>query len=328
MKFFTIFFTLIFIKTFLFSQDINSLYKQAQDYENEKKYKEAMLIYKEIVNLEQKRDKIFVDKDKKQELEDASLVLDTIEDKKTLETIEQMISSSFDLYPYEDNYFLPFSYISNKQKNRQNLEAKFQLSVKKPIAYNIFGLKENINFAYTQTSWWQIYAHSSPFRESNFKPEIFVTIPYGLKDKTSIKRLKFGLLHESNGQSEPESRSWNRLYAQSSFQISNLFITPRIWYKIPESEKDDDNPDIEDYLGYGDLNLLFPYKTHTFKLLLRNNLKFDEQNRGFFALDWSFPLLNSKNSFAFIQLSNGYGDSLIDYNKEISRISFGISLSR
>ena len=320
--------SLLISTTLLSSQNIKETYEEALKYEKMGDYKNAMKIYKEIALKEKELNDIFVDEDKEKEIKVVSNVIDTIDDKETEQTIIQMLSSSFNLYPYYENYLLPFSYVSNAKDGRKKSETKFQLSVKKPIAHNLLGLNESLYFGYTQTSWWQLYAPSSPFRETNYKPEVFMMIPYGKKDHTALKALKLGFLHESNGQDTPKSRSWNRLYAESYFQVDNLFINPRVWYRIPENEGEDDNPDLEDYLGYGDLNFILPYKSHNFKLLLRNNLKFNGENKGFTELSWTFPLMNSKNSFGYLQLSNGYGDSLIDYNKDLSRFSFGISLSR
>ncbi|WP_419765153.1 MAG: phospholipase A [Arcobacter sp.] len=318
----------VFLISAIFAnENLDELYTKAKKFEDEHKYKEAMLIYKQIAKSETNDKIIFVNEDKEAEVKATKKVLDTIEDKETRNTLSQILASSFDLYPYNQNYLLPFSYSSKLDDGRKDFETLFQISVKKPISYNFFGLNESINFGYTQKSWWQLYSESSPFRETNYKPEVFVMIPYGKKDKTSLKALKFGFLHESNGQAQAKSRSWNRLYAQSYFQFSSLFFSPRIWYRIPDGQNDD-NPDIEDYLGYGDLTFDLPYKKHTFKLLLRNNLKFDDSNKGFAELSWTFPLLNSKNTFGYVQLSSGYGDSLIDYNEEVNRISFGISLSR
>ena len=141
-----------------------------------------------------------------------------------------------------------------KRSDRKQVEAKFQISVKKNILTNFFKMNETINFGYTQTSWWQLYKDSSPFRETNYQPEIFVTLPYGKRDKTVLKGFKFGFLHESNGQPKGDSRSWNRIYLRSYFQAGNLFISPRVWYKIPEEKESDDNPDIDKYMGYGDFN--------------------------------------------------------------------------
>lgn len=318
-------FILIFLSISIFSNE--DLYENALRYEKNGDYKNAMLIYKELALKEKMTKEIFVDSEKEIELSKTKELINTLEDEETEKNILQMLASSFDLYPYEENYFIPFSYVNGVEKSNKNIETKFQLSVKKPISHNILGFNETFYFGYTQTSWWQLYADSSPFRETNYRPEVFIMIPYGKKDHTSLKAFKVGLLHESNGQSESKSKSWNRLYLESYFQLSNLFINPKIWYRIPESESEDDNPDIHKYLGYGSLNFMLPYKNQTFKLILRNNLDFSE-NRGFGEFNWSFPLFNSKKTFGFVQISKGYGDSLIDYNKDIERFSFGISLSR
>ncbi len=323
-----IYFVLIFFTYSLNAQAIDELLIKAQIFENEKKYEEAMQIYKQIALEQKKVNKIYIDEDKKKIKTTVSNTINKIEDKKTKLTIEQILASSFDIYPYKENYFLPISYDMKERDGKEQAEAKFQISVKKPIIHDLFNLDETINFGYTQTSWWQIYKESSPFRETNYKPEIFIDIPYGKKDKTALKWLKFGFIHESNGQSGDKSRSWNRIYFTSSFQAQNLFIFPTVWYRISESKEEDDNPDILKYLGYGNLTFIYPYKSNTFKLLLRNNLRFNNDNKGYAQFDWTFPFFNFKNAFGYFQLSSGYGDSLIDYDKEINRISFGISLSR
>ena len=299
------------------------LLKEAQKYEDNGEYKKAMQIYKELAYENRKVDDVT-----QEQIDYIRTKLNKSNNKQTNATIEQMLSSSFNISAYKENYFLPISHDLDARTNREQNEAKFQLSIKKPIRYNLLGLNETINFGYTQTSWWQIYSQSAPFRESNYKPEIFLFAPYKSLEKTALKAYKIGLIHESNGQGGLDSRSWNRAYLEGYFQLSNLFLIPRVWYRIPEKAAEDDNPDIEDYLGYGDLNLLYAHNKHTFKLLLRNNLKLDNDNKGFAELNWSFPLFNSKDSFGFLQISSGYGDSLIDYDKSVDRIGFGISLSR
>ena len=323
-----IFYIFILFTTLNASSNIDDLYIKAQKLEADGKYKEAMYVYKDIASKQNNINKIYIDEDKQKEIQVLNQTIDTIEDKETTQTLQQILTSTFSLYPHHENYLLPFSYDMKSKKDRKQTEAKFQLSVKKPISHNFFGFNETINFGYTHTSLWQLYEDSSPFRETNYKPEIFVTVPYGKKDKTALKGFTFGLIHESNGQPEETSRSWNRLYLESYFQTGNLFIIPKVWYRLPEKEEDDDNPDLEDFMGYGDLTLVYPYKKHTFKLLLRNNLKLNDDNKGFVEFDWTFPFFNSKNTFGYFQISSGYGDSLIDYDKEINRISFGISLSR
>jgi phospholipase A1 len=287
---------------------------------------EAMILYKRIALHKNGND--LNNKEKNSEIKTISKKINSIGDTTTAKTIDQIITSSFDIYPHHENYFLPITYDTKKREGRDQNEAKFQFSIKKPIATNLFGFDEIINFGYTQSSWWQIYEESSPFRETNYKPEIFVTVPYGKKDKTSLKGFRFGFLHESNGQSDETSRSWNRLYLAGYFQVGNLFIIPKLWHRIKEKTNDDDNPELVDYMGYGDIKFIYPYKEHVFKLLLRDNLKLNDDNKGFAEFNWTFPFFGAKNTFGYLQLSTGYGDSLIDYNREINRIGFGISLSR
>lgn len=329
---------LFYIITPLFAQE--ELLKKALIHEQRSEYKEAMQLYKQLAlkNLnaqeelqttlqsldEVKQEKISV----KNGFNHIKNSFERVKDKKTNTAIEQALSSSFNIYPYKENYFAPLSYDMKSKSDRKRDEAKFQISIKKPLTYNLLGLNESINLGYTQKSWWQIYDDSSPFRETNYAPEIYMMAPYPYHENTFLKAYKIGFLHESNGQHEAESRSWNRVYLEGYFQYSHLFFIPRIWYRIPEKSSDDDNPDIHEYLGYGDINLIYAYEEHTVKLLLRNNLRFNTHNKGFAQLSWLFPFPKTQDTFGFIQISSGYGDSLIDYNQEINRISFGISLSR
>ncbi|PIF03632.1 MAG: phospholipase [Arcobacter sp.] len=256
--------------------------------------------------------------------------IDKINDEETEDSLKQIVTSDFNLYPYKKNYFLPLSYDTKKRDDREQFETVFQLSVEKPFAYNIFGLDESLSFAYTQKSFWQTSAKSAPFRETNYQPEVFMVFSSNYLDE-KLKAFKISLLHESNGRMGQSSRSWNRMYIETYIQYSNLFFIPRLWYRIPEKNGDDDNPNIYNYLGYGDITFLYPYKQYTVEVKIRNNLKLSSKNKGMFQVDWTFPLeklhIPSK-SFGFIRIFSGYAESLIDYDKKINSISFGIALSR
>ncbi len=65
--------------------------------------------------------------------------------------------------------------------------------------------------------------------------------------------INVGFNHQSNGQTEPLSRSWNRVVTNLGFEKDNVTLLLKGWYRIPENAEDDDNPDIEDYLGYGEI---------------------------------------------------------------------------
>lgn len=327
--------TCLTLLCFASSQD---LYKDAAKLESQGNYKEAMKIYKQLALEKNKAKPVqkqsentlfkYEDTISQKENKEIKKIIDPIEDKETRHTIEQVLSKSFNIYPYKSNYFMPISYDTKERSDRDQMETKFQISLKKPLSYNLLGLNETINFAYTQVSWWQLYSESAPFRETNYMPELFAIFPYKNASNSSFKAYKLSVLHQSNGQDGSDSRSWNRIYLEGYFQVGNLFIIPKLWYRIPEDSNTDDNPDIEDYLGYGDLSFMYAYKEHTFTMLFRDNLKFDNDNKGYAEFDWAFPLFGSKDTYGYLQLSSGYGDSLIDYNQSINRISFGISLSR
>jgi phospholipase A1 len=233
-----------------------------------------------------------------------------------------------------------------------NVEAEFQISLIKQMTYNLFGMNEFIFAAFTQHVWWQLYNKSAPFREMNFQPEIFMAIPTSdYMDKTyGLKAFRLGFLHDSNAQEGYRSRSWNRLYISALWQWNNLFCSSRIWYRIPEQRKSknyydgngynpdgtqtdpnengDDNPDIEEYFGIGDLTFHYLYGQSEFVSVMRYNFGMGGKQRGSVELDWSYPFLNSTNVFWFTKVFSGYGESLIDYDRSLNKIAFGFSFSR
>ncbi len=283
--------------------------------------------------------------------------------------VKTLVKSLFDgdffgLTPYNINYFLPVSYSKDKPSRissivphsemgaggyyNENIEVAFQLSLKKQLSFNLFGMNEFIDAAYTQKVWWQLYDASGPFRETNYLPEIFMTIPTSesIGKSIGLKAMRLGFIHESNGQEGYRSRSWNRLYATGMWQWENLFVSTRAWYRLKEDRKSDafydqtlsnpqdiiaqsdgdDNPDILDYMGYGDIKINYLYGKSQFGLLLRNNLDFDE-NKGAVEFTYSYPLFNSPNTNLYFKAFKGYGESLIDYNVDVTKVSFGFSFS-
>jgi len=269
----------------------------------------------------------------------------------------KFLENSFGLQPYNTNYFAPFTYSSSKYKRyftaynendpaemeyESNIEAEYQFSFQRPIIYNLFGWNEYVFLAYTQQVWWKLYDESAPFRETNYTPEVFMILPTSdtMDEKYNLKALKFGYKHQSNGEDGYASRSWNRLFLATLWQWDSLFLKVEGWYRIPEDKKSeafyegtdlgapgDDNPDITDYLGYGEIELKYLYGKQQFNLLLRNNLDFNE-NKGAIQLDYTAPFFNSNHTFWYVKLFNGYGESLIDYDNSVTKISIGFAFSR
>ena len=342
----TLFYITIIFTISLYANESKILYQKAQIYEKQGNYKKAMIFYKKAASIFIKPTSLKI-KTKKLEafLKNKHKKLNAIESlgkneiqgykfKSTDQTVKQMVFSKFDFKPYYMNYILPLTYDSVYHKGRSSTEVKFQISIKSSLVKNILGLNDELFFGYTQTAWWQITEASAPFRETNYMPELFLIIP-NIYHNNILKAYKIGLLHQSNGRAGLSSRSWNRIYLATIFQQGGLFVIPRVWYRIPEKKKKniysargDDNPNIYDYMGYGDLKIFYPYKKNLFSILIRNNLKLTRNNKGAFQFNWTFPLPWVSNMFGYVQIFSGYGESLIDYNKLNNKIGIGFAISR
>lgn len=211
------------------------------------------------------------------------------------------------------------------------VEAKFQFSFKgEVLSYREINWLNFDNFrlwgAYTQQSNWQAFnaRNSSPFRETNYEPELIAT--FGTANPNGLKLVNLGFVHQSNGKPLPESRSWNRVYLQGGWEWdNNLSVLARGWWRVPESAAKNDNPDLADYLGRGDAVIRWePDQTQAVTLLLRNNLQ-TGSNRGFVQLDWTTPLFIGKSAKLHAQLTSGHGETLIDYNHQQTTIGLGMS---
>ncbi len=245
---------------------------------------------------------------------------------------------TFVLEPHKQNYFLPARYTTSPNDQPvsptegpatpvalDHVEAKFQFSLKTKVVERAFDGYADLWLAYTQQSSWQAYNAplSRPFRETDYEPETMLVFPtsyelLGLRGRF----INLGLVHQSNGRSDPLSRSWNRVYAQFGFERGDFALLARTWYRIPESASSDDNPDIEHFLGYGDLVAVYKWnERNTVSLLVRNNLSANA-NKGALELDWSFPLYGKLKGY--VQLFSGYGESLIDYNWRQTTFGVGV----
>ena len=244
----------------------------------------------------------------------------------------------FSIRPHKQSYLLAARYTTNVNNQPSSptqgtvpqslgyidTEVKFQFSFK----FKALEMKERFDLwlGYTQLSFFQMYnkSKSAPFRENNYEPELMGVIHtdytlVGLKGRF----INLGLVHQSNGRTDPLSRSWNRLYAQFGFERGAFGLTIRPWYRIREDWTNDNNPDITDYIGRGDIVATYAIGGHNVSLLLRSNVNF-WNFRGATQLDWSFPLYNQLKGY--VQLFTGYGESMIDYNHYQTTIGAGFLL--
>ena len=258
-----------------------------------------------------------------------------------------------DFETYKSNYLLvtnssrtndtPDSpnFATSPDRNLDYQDVKFQFSLKTellksiPIARDLpYVTSSRLWAAYTQQSYWQFFNNGDSrfFRENNYEPELILSLGLDNKNEGMIKpylprMLNLGFVHQSNGREEPLSRSWNRIYLQGGWELNDKFtLMVRPTWRIPESKSEDDNPDIEKYLGYGHVSLRWddPARKMAASVLLRNNLR--SENKGFIQLDFQRQITADRNINFHILASSGYGASLLDYNVYQNTIGFGLSL--
>lgn len=232
--------------------------------------------------------------------------------------------------PHHANYILPIGLQHGAEpgfdnENPRKEEAKYQISFKSKVEDDLLGRDLDLYFAYTQTSFWQIYDNddSKPFRENDYSPELFVEMPlnWEWRDAHFIS-WRMGVLHQSNGRGPDYSRSWNRVYADFLFEHGNAWMSIKPWWRIPEDAGDDDNPDITTYLGHAELWGGYRWNDHRLTVMTRNY--WESNGKGAVQLDYSYPLTRY---FRWnVQLFNGQGESLLDYDETVSRISVGVML--
>ncbi len=223
-------------------------------------------------------------------------------------------------------------------------ELKIQLSVRTKVAKGLFKNGQNAEddhdslwFGYTQQSYWQLFngAISRPFRTTDHEPELLYIYPHQtpLGGGWRYRLSGLGLVHQSNGQSLPLSRSWNRVYLMASAEkilspAANLSLQAKLWQRLKESSTTDDNPDIQNYIGRAELVGRWQFSpTDSVGLTLRNSLT--SPARGSARLDWTLAPSSASRYTSLryhLQLFTGYGDSLLDYNRKRTVFSLGLSL--
>ena len=219
-------------------------------------------------------------------------------------------------------------------------EARLQLSVRTKIAQGLLTQghptrKDSLWFGYTQQSYWQLFSPqiSRPFRTTDHEPEVMYVyptdaqLPWGWRWRFS----GIGVAHQSNGQSLPLSRSWNRAYLMTGMELDNRWtVTGRLWKRLSESADSDDNPGISDYVGRGELAVRWNVnKDNTLGATFRSSLA--SSDRGSVRLEWMQALGSGlwggkSNLRLHTALFSGYGDSMIDYNRKRTVFSLGVSL--
>jgi len=255
--------------------------------------------------------------------------LNRYDDELTQNTIRQYTQSLYNLKPHAPTYFLLASYKHGEVYPDTNghaaeqVETEFQISLKFNYGANLLGFGEIYSIGYTQRSFWQLYAESAYFRETNYNPEAFVTFPiHNMASMDYLKAVRLSFEHQSNGRGGLEERSWNFLSGSFYFQYKAIFTELKLWHRLPDNI--DYNPELIDYIGHGHIQFMLPYRQHLAKLLLRSN--FAGENA--VEVNYSHPVFGRDDLFFYLKAFSGYGESLIDYDNKVHKVGLGFSISR
>jgi phospholipase A1/A2 len=249
---------------------------------------------------------------------------------------------TFSLLGYRSNYLMPLHATNHvnrapqsptqapvSQPNYRDVEAKFQISLRTKVLQDVLLPGGDVWLSFTQQAMWQIWngTDSKPFRNTDYEPEAMYVLPTAesIRDLPWGWKWRFsqvGLAHQSNGQSDPLSRSWNRVYAGAGFDRGDWALTARFNQRLNESYELDNNPDLVDYRGRFELQLAWTPGAATAWLQLRPALHGTSAQ-----FEWSYPVFRAQPNGVrwFVQGFSGYGETLTDYNFRQS--SFGVGLT-
>lgn len=221
-------------------------------------------------------------------------------------------------------------------------EMRIQLSVRTKLASGLLpmlpdGQRDSLWFGYSQQSYWQLFNSeiSRPFRTTDHEPELIYIMPtpMELPGGWRLRYSGISLNHQSNGQTLPLSRSWNRAILMGGMEKDKRYtVTGRLWQRISDGDGNgninslDDNPGIERTIGRAEVTGTWQVDAdHSLALTLRHSLR--AEANGAWRLEWLSPLDRTYTGLRLhVQLFSGYGDALVDYNRRRSFISVGLSL--
>ncbi len=216
---------------------------------------------------------------------------------------------------------------------------KFQFSFKyrllgdASLLSNATPALRGVYLAFTQRSLWDIHGASSPFYDTSYMPEMIFesqnVVDPGSRAGWQWLGYQGALKHESNGKDGSFSRSLNIAYFRTAFALGrldgwNVRVVPRVFTYVGDVAN---NRDISAYRGHAEIVATIGRNDGP-SLSLTSRLA----KKGALQADLSIPLKSDKlfdfATYFLIQYWDGYGESLLDYNKKSQTIRAGFQLVR
>lgn len=223
---------------------------------------------------------------------------------------------------FHDNYFITGIPL-DRRINRYTADVKYQISIRQRVTKSILPFNTFLFLTYTQKSFWDIYAKSSPFMDNNYNPGVSIGKAM-IDSRDQLKGIVvLSLEHESNGKDSISSRSWNYISASWLY-----FFNPRIsmqfrgWYGFVDKVN---NPNLMRYKGYGIFVLNYWDRKERFgaTLIVNPRQGFSRFNT---TVEVNFKPRPKFNQYLFLQMYDGYAENLLHYNEYRCMLRFGFCI--
>ncbi len=220
---------------------------------------------------------------------------------------------------YKNNYIVTGTAIAQTPE-RDNSDAKFQISVSQRLTNSVLPLKSYLFLTYTQLAFWDIYKESFPFGDINFNPTIGLGKALAYNNRF-LGTISFQVEHESNGRDGDESRSWNKIsFSTLLLMDNNWTVQGKLWVPLVDGEN---NRDIVCYKGFAHFAVDYNTNNKKFRmgtLLTKRAGSFWDNN---VTVNVSYRIFKNENQYLFAEYYNGYGENLLYYDRYRHRIRIG-----
>ena len=204
-------------------------------------------------------------------------------------------------------------------------DLKDQVKVQVSYKYNLLQEYDTGLFlGYSQYMNWALYDKSSPFKDINYNPEVFLKSKYKLKDIVDYIQLA-PYEHMSNGRDGKESRGVDRTYLEAQWSMGQRLdygVNAKGYFYYGQGSG---NKHYASYTKYYEAKLFISYGDVT-----QENSK-DELyvkvagwDKGYQEVGYISRKLPKINPRIYVQFFHGYCSSLLNYDKKDTAIRAGL----
>ncbi len=223
---------------------------------------------------------------------------------------------------FKDNYFstgIPL----NKPITNSSSDVKFQISIKHRFLNKKLPFETCPFISYSQKSFWKFYAESKPFDDSNYNPTIGLSKFFYDDDDFLCGIGYLYYEHESNGQPESNSRTWDRITISYLKPFTNgATLKLSLW--VPFNFKED-NQEFLHYHGFGEIIVSMPLFSENFIASVTGR-KGTKRMYGSLETELNWKAFSSSNHYLYVQWFLGQGESMLHFKRNTNMLRVGINI--